>query len=128
MTRKDIKTKLNPALGLTFLIVGVTGILLLFHIQGGGIKFLHEWMSVGFLVLCVAHLIINWKAFVAFMKGGPVIASIVAVCLLSGLLLIGGQGHDGRGPNANAGYGYANRLGNGPMLGLPGRGQHSTHR
>ena len=59
MTRKDIKTKLNPALALTFLIVGVTGVLLLFHIQGGGSKFLHEWMSVGFLILCVVHMIIN---------------------------------------------------------------------
>lgn len=113
MSRKEIKTKLNPSLGLTFLISGVTGVLLLFHIKSGGIKFLHEWISVAFLVLCVLHLIINWKIFAAFMKRGPVIASLVGVCLLSGLLLLGGQGQGNRVPGAGQapGYGYSNQAG-----------------
>lgn len=56
MTGKNTRTNLNPSLALTFLIVAVTGVLMLSHIGGGRIHPLHEWMSVVFLSLCVIGL------------------------------------------------------------------------
>ena len=76
MTKKKSRTNLHPSLMLTFFIVGLTGILLLFHIDIRGIKHLHEWMSVVFLILCIVHLSLNWKAFLIHFNKGPVALSV----------------------------------------------------
>lgn len=104
MTKKNVRIHLLPALSMTFLIVALTGMMMLFHLGLGGIKPLHEWMSVIFLILCVVHLAINWKAFLVHLKKGPIIASAITVCLLSILLLAGGS-HDQGGRHGHYGTG-----------------------
>ncbi len=100
MNRKFLRTNLHPALMLSFLLVGLTGILLLLHLDFRGIKHLHQWMSVLFLLLCFLHLFLNWKVFLAQFKNGPVVLSLVGIGLLSLLLLFsagdrGKKGHLG---------------------------------
>ena len=82
MTQKNIRTGLHSLLMSTFIIVGLTGILLLFHINVTGVRHLHEWMSIGFLILCVLHLYLNWKAVRAHLKNGPILLSVLGICLL----------------------------------------------
>ncbi len=99
MTRKNLRTGLNPSLALTFIIVGLTGIMLMFHIEAGGIKHLHEWMGIVFLILCITHLCLNWKTFLGYLKNRTVLVSAIGICLLSAFLLIStgdrGKGHYG---------------------------------
>ena len=96
MTGKKIRTTLNPSLILTFIIVGLTGIMMMFHIEAGGIKHLHEWMSIVFLILSVIHLCLNWKILLAYPKKPAVVVSAIGICLLAGLLLMSG-GDRGKG-------------------------------
>jgi hypothetical protein len=110
MTKTNARTSLHPSLMLTFIIVGLTGILLLFHIDVRGIKHLHEWMSVVFLILCIVHLSLNWKAFLVHFKKGPVALSVIGLGLLSVLLLFGASGGDGHGSHDRSGSGHYRHL------------------
>ncbi|MBM9616863.1 DUF4405 domain-containing protein [Desulfobulbus rhabdoformis] len=106
LDKKFVRTNLHPALMLSFLIAGVTGILLLLHLDVRGIKHLHEWMSTIFLLLCVVHLFLNWKIFQIQFQKGPVLATVLGIGLLSILLLFnaGGQGKHGYGGRSGAGH------------------------
>ncbi len=105
MTKKNLRSSLNPPLVLTFIVVAITGIMLMFHIEARGIKNLHEWMSIVFLVLCIVHLCINWKTFLVYLKNRAVLASVIGVCLLSALL-ISGAGDSGRGHHGSSRSGH----------------------
>ncbi|MFH0730414.1 MAG: DUF4405 domain-containing protein [Pseudomonadota bacterium] len=82
MAKKDAKTKLNPSLAITFLIVSVTGIMMLFHAGGRGLKHMHEWMGIVFLIMSIIHLSLNWKSFWANIKHGPIVVPFIAAFLL----------------------------------------------
>ena len=107
MTKKNTRIYINPALVLTFLIVSITGVLLLFHVGGGGIKNLHEWMSIAFLAVSIVHLFLNWKSLLACLKRVPVIISLVVVLILSAFLMFGGNNSNRRhlGGHSGAGQG-----------------------
>lgn len=110
MVKKDARTNLNPSLSLTFLIVAVTGVMLLFDIGGGGTEHLHEWMSVVFLILSIVHLALNWKPLWVYLKRGPIALSLVGVCLLSALLLFSGDDTDDHGRDSREGTRQARHL------------------
>jgi hypothetical protein len=40
----------------------VTGLLLLFKMQFGQIKFVHEWLSLAFVVCAIVHVAVNWRS------------------------------------------------------------------
>ena len=106
MPSKNVRTSLHPSLALSFIIVGLTGILMLLHIDARGVKHLHEWMSIVFLILCIVHLVLNWKALRAHLRNGPVLMSVIGICLLSALLLFGagGKGQNSRYGGSGAGH------------------------
>jgi hypothetical protein len=66
-----------------FLIVGVTGVLMFFHVAPGPLKAAHEWLSLLFVVAAVVHVVRNGKAFTKLLRapstwiviGGAVLAS-----------------------------------------------------
>lgn len=95
MDRKFVRTGLQRALALSFLIVGLTGVLLL-HLDVRGLKHLHQRMSLVFLLCCSVHLFLNWRGLRAHLQSGPVVASAVGIGLLSLLLLFSA---DGKGNN-----------------------------
>lgn len=109
MTGKNLRTSLNPSLILTFIIVGITGIIMMFHIDAGGIKHLHEWMSMIFLILCIIHLCLNWKILLAYLKNRVVVVSSIGVCLLTVLLLMSG-GDRGKGHYGESRSGHYKQL------------------
>lgn len=107
MTRKNTRIYLNPSLALTFLIVALTGVMMLFHIRGGGIHSLHEWMSIAFLILCIIHLFLNWKLLWTCLVHGPIAWPLVVVFVLSAVLLLFGGGEKGRSAQGRGGSGHA---------------------
>ncbi|KUJ80440.1 hypothetical protein AVO45_05150 [Ruegeria marisrubri] len=61
----------------SFLVMGVTGILMFFHLDTGLNKLAHEWAGWAMVVGVVAHLVVNWRAFMAYFKR-PVASAFMA--------------------------------------------------
>jgi hypothetical protein len=80
-----------------FLLMGVTGVLMFFHVNTGLGKELHEWAGLVFVTGGLAHLWLNWRAFTTYLKR-PLAAGIMglgAVALGVSFLSIGGSGGPG---------------------------------
>lgn len=61
----------------TFLIAGVTGVLMFFHLSTGLNKVVHEWIGLGMVAAIVLHVVLNWRAFKGYFKR-PVAMSLIA--------------------------------------------------
>lgn len=87
------RTWISPITSMTFLVVGITGILLAFHIKNGGIKALHEWIGYAFTLAGFVHLAINWKVFILyFRKRSAILAAVTSIILSLTVFYIGGSG------------------------------------
>jgi hypothetical protein len=95
---KDIlrlKTWAGPLTIASFVVIAVTGILMFFHLDFGLMKGVHEWIGWLLVIGAVAHLVVNWRPFLAYFRR-PVGIGIMAVVLLLGalsLLPAGGHPH-----------------------------------
>ncbi|WP_243613921.1 DUF4405 domain-containing protein [Shimia aestuarii] len=69
----------------SFLVMGVTGTLMFFHLDEGLNKLLHEWAGWAMLVAVGAHVLLNWRAFQIYFKR-PVALGIMVVA--AGALLL----------------------------------------
>lgn len=74
----------------TFFIVGITGVLLFFHIDFGGIEHVHEWVGIAMIIACMLHIIVNFTSFKKFFYGKSLMIilasfalSVVAVLMMS---------------------------------------------
>jgi hypothetical protein len=45
-----------------FVLSAVTGLLLLFKMQFGQVKLVHEWLSVIFVIGAIVHAAVNWRS------------------------------------------------------------------
>ncbi len=53
----------TPVTGVLSLVIGVSGVMLFFHVGEGLVKGVHEWLGMAFAVAMLVHLAMNWKAF-----------------------------------------------------------------
>ena len=51
---------ITPFIFLIFLVVGLSGILMFFHVFDGYIEVVHELLGVTFVVFAIFHVIVNW--------------------------------------------------------------------
>lgn len=83
----------------SFVVVGITGVLMFFHLDFGLIKPAHEWLSWLLVLGGIAHVIINWKAVLNYMTkpaGKLIIIAMLSIGALS-FLPIGGAEGGGKG-------------------------------
>lgn len=76
----------TPLTVATFLTMGVTGLLLFFHLDIGLNKLLHEWVGLLMIFGVGAHLVLNWRPFSTYFKRQSavvIMASGAAVLMLS---------------------------------------------
>lgn len=52
----------------TFLIVGITGVLLFYHIGDRYLRSAHEWLGMAFVIASIFHLARHSRAFTSLMK------------------------------------------------------------
>lgn len=87
-----MKTKMkNIATSLTatvFAVVGITGVLMYFHILDNYTKALHENLGVVFFVIVFAHIFVNWKQMKAYFTKkvfgfATVLALVVSIAFIS---------------------------------------------
>ena len=84
------RTWISPLVAISFLIVSITGLLLMMHAGSRSVSSLHEWMGVLFIIAGAIHLVLNWKPFLACFRNRQGAVAILAVLVLSSLFLIGG--------------------------------------
>lgn len=78
----------TPFISLVFLVVGISGVLMLFHLFDGYTEVLHEALGLFFVVCAVLHIMLNWKALKIHFKRGVFIPAALAVALTSAVLII----------------------------------------
>ena len=95
------RTWISPLAFITFLVVGITGILLAFHVKSGGIKALHEWIGYAFSLVGVIHLVVNWKSFVLRFRERSALVAVVAGVILSLTVMVAGSNGGGKRGGGN---------------------------
>jgi hypothetical protein len=87
-----MKTALRPyvsaAVCSTFLVIAVSGILLLF-VEMDRVEELHGWVGVAFAVAGVIHIVINWRALVSHLRGRRVLVWAAALIAVLATMLLG---------------------------------------
>ena len=98
---KQHKVWLSPLLGVLFMAVAVSGLLMFLHLEVPGFKAIHEWGGLIVMVLGILHLVINWKSFAGyFPRKTAVIGAAAGILVLVLAVLIAPDHHD------NHSYGY----------------------
>ena len=78
----------TPFISLVFLVVGLSGLLMFFHLFDGYTEVVHEFLGVFFVVCAVFHIILNWNALKIHFKRGVFIPAGLAVIVVSILFII----------------------------------------
>lgn len=79
---------ITPYLTFLFVVVGLSGILMLFHILDDYTKVVHELLGAVFVLFSILHVIINWKSLKSHFKKKVFIISGVVVLIFSVTFII----------------------------------------
>lgn len=87
----------TPITAGAFLLVGVTGVLIFFHVDSGANKFVHEWLSLVLLGGALLHTTANFTALKSHLstRRGQALVGVFAVALLISFAPLGEKGEDG---------------------------------
>jgi hypothetical protein len=82
----------TPITAGAFLLSGVTGILIFFHLESGTGKFMHEWLGWVLLAGAALHVIANFAGLKSHLTSlrGQLLVGIFVVALLVSFLPVGG--------------------------------------
>ena len=78
----------TPFISLVFLVVGISGLLMLFHLFDGYTEVVHEILGMFFIICAIFHIIVNWKALKIHFKKGVFIPALLGVLTISVILII----------------------------------------
>lgn len=90
---KPNRNYITPFISLVFLVVGMSGLLMLFHLFDGYTEVVHEMLGVFFIICAIFHIILNWKALKIHFKKGVFIPAALAVTVISVLFICQQQLH-----------------------------------
>ena len=89
MANTNNKSWLSPLMAVSFGVVALSGLLMLFHLRVPGMHTLHEWVGILLVITGVFHLTLNWKIFVTYFKNKNVaVGAFVAIGLVALALLV----------------------------------------
>ncbi len=84
---------ITPYLTWTFVVIGVTGLLMFFHVLDGYTEVVHELLGLLFVLFSIFHVILNWKGLKKHFKKRKFKVSLLVILLLSVLFIYVGKGH-----------------------------------
>ena len=99
-----LRTYATPLSFVSFIGVGLTGMLMFFGVRGGLLGDIHEWLGIVFILALVLHLARNWRGVLGMLstRSGKLIAgglgAAMAVLVVLALPSGGGQQHNLHGP------------------------------
>lgn len=73
----------TPFISLIFLVVGLSGVLMFFHLFDGYTEVVHEYLGIFFVVCATAHVILNWKGLRIHFKKGVFIPAAIGLFAVS---------------------------------------------
>jgi hypothetical protein len=83
----------TPLIIATSLVVGVSGLMMFFHLNVGLVKSMHEWLGLLFVAAIVLHLLNHWLPFSRYFSDNIARAVLAGVLLLAvGWMLVAGGG------------------------------------
>ena len=82
--KPTFKSWATPLIIATFIISGVTGLMLFFHVEGGLVKPVHEWLSWALIAGALLHTAAHWKSFTAYFNRKPALALIALGAIIAG--------------------------------------------
>lgn len=92
LSKKYITTPVIAAFG----IMGISGVLMFFHIKDSGIVTMHEWIGILFVIVAVLHVVVNWKAFSSyFSKAATILPMLVILAVGAGVYGVNSAGEGG---------------------------------
>src|SRR5690554_727528 len=78
----------TPFIFLVFLVVAITGVLMLFHLFDGYTEVAHEILGAFFILCSIAHAVLNWKALKIHFKRGVFLPALAGIFFLSAILVV----------------------------------------
>src|SRR5690606_28311842 len=82
---------ITPLVSLTFLVVGISGLLMLFHWFDGYTEVVHECLGLLFTLSALFHIVVNWKALKIHFKKSVFVPALLAIMVTSVVLIIAEQ-------------------------------------
>ncbi|HLV46337.1 MAG TPA: DUF4405 domain-containing protein [Flavobacterium sp.] len=78
----------TPFISLIFFVLGISGMLMFFHLFDGYTEVVHEFFGLFFFICAIFHIILNWKALKIHFKKGVFIPAALALAVISILFII----------------------------------------
>jgi len=94
--KATIKTFATSATALIFMVVGITGIFMYFHILDGYTEDMHEILGLGFVGAVILHVYFNWKGMKNYFSKKLFWAIGAVVIMVASSFLIGAKGGNPR--------------------------------
>lgn len=88
MNKRQFKEWATSLTTVGFFIIGLTGIMLYFHIFNTNVKLLHELLGLTFVGIVLGHVIANWNSMKSYFSKRTFFISSAVVLTLSGLFIL----------------------------------------
>lgn len=82
---KEIATSLTT---LVFLVIGISGVMLYFHLFSSSVKELHEILGLAFVVVAILHIYVNWNSMKSYFNKSTFMVSTIIVLVISSFFVM----------------------------------------
>lgn len=97
-TTGNLRSWATPLIIGSYLITGISGVMLFFHLGESLIKEAHEWIGMLFAIGATLHITSHWTPFKRYFTR-PLAVSVIAVSLVAGTtFIVGAAGEEGGSP------------------------------
>ncbi|RXJ59994.1 DUF4405 domain-containing protein [Candidatus Marinarcus aquaticus] len=66
-----------------FFVMGLTGIMLYFHIFNANVKLLHELLGLAFIIIVLGHVMVNWNAMKSYFNKRTFYTSVALMFIVT---------------------------------------------
>ena len=73
---------ISPVTAITYIIVSISGLCLVFNLHPGNMRAVHEWIGYIFIAIGLLHFVLNFKPFLYYFPSRLATISVV-VCLIA---------------------------------------------
>lgn len=85
---KPNRNYVTPFISLLFVVVGLSGLLMFFHLFDGYTEVVHEVLGLFFTISAVFHILLNWKALKIHFKKAVFLPALFGVIMITSLLVV----------------------------------------
>jgi len=79
---------ITPFISLVFLVVGLSGLMMFFHLFDGYTEVVHELLGLFFIICVIFHIILNWNALKIHFKKGVFVPALLGMLTISAAFVV----------------------------------------